>query len=72
MGHKEKEYIMAKSLILAAMAAITIASSLPTNAMDLKVGDLIIRDQTIRATVPTAKVAAGYLSITNSGIPFNN
>ena len=36
-------------------------------ASETKVGNLTIIDQNIRATVPTAKVAAGYLTIRNDG-----
>ncbi len=37
------------------------------SAKDIKVGTLVIKDPNIRATLPAAKVAAGYLTIRNDG-----
>ena len=44
------------------LLALAVAS-----AMETKIANLVISNTHIRATVPTAKVAAGYLSITNNG-----
>ena len=41
--------------------------SIPTNAHDYKVGDLVIAHAVIPATLPGAPVAAGYLEIKNHG-----
>lgn len=37
------------------------------SAMEMKIGDLTINHPTIRATTPGAKVAAGYMMVTNNG-----
>lgn len=50
-------------LALIVMAA-TVSGSF---AMDIKAGDLIIRNPVIPATVASAPVAAGYLEISNTG-----
>ncbi|MEM7290803.1 MAG: copper chaperone PCu(A)C [Pseudomonadota bacterium] len=51
------------SMIVAfGLMALAIAS-----AMEVKIGSLVVEGQSIRATVPTAKVAAGYLTIRNDG-----
>ena len=48
-------------------AALLIAMTSFVSAMEMKIGDLTINHPTIRATVPGAKVAAGYMMITNNG-----
>ena len=50
-----------------ALALMLAAMTLPSEAHDYKAGDLQIDHPWSRATVPTAKVAAGYLSIKNAG-----
>lgn len=56
-----------KGIVLSIAASIGLMLLAAASAMDTKVGDLTITKQIIRATVPTAKVAAGYLTITNNG-----
>lgn len=51
-------------------ASLVLAASLlanPAVAHEFKAGDLLIEHPWARATVPTAKVAGGYLTIVNSG-----
>ena len=48
-------------------AALLIAMTSFVSAMEMKIGNLTINHPTIRATVPGAKVAAGYMMITNNG-----
>ena len=48
-------------------AAIFLALTSLASAMEMKIGDLTIHNPTIRETVPGAKVAAGYITITNNG-----
>jgi hypothetical protein len=57
---------MIKNAILGAVALFFTMTNL-ASAMEMKIGDLSISHPTIRATVPGAKVAAGYLMITNNG-----
>ena len=48
-------------------ATLFVAMTSLVSAMEMKVGDLTIHHPTIRATAPGAKVAAGYVEITNNG-----
>lgn len=45
----------------------TLIQTLPTSAHSFKLGDLVIDQPYARATPPNAKVAGGYLMITNNG-----
>ncbi|MEM7300592.1 MAG: copper chaperone PCu(A)C [Pseudomonadota bacterium] len=54
-----------KSLMIAIAIAIVPFGVL--NAAEYKLGDLVISDSRARATPPRAKVAAGFLTITNNG-----
>ncbi|MEM9278401.1 MAG: copper chaperone PCu(A)C [Pseudomonadota bacterium] len=56
-----------QSFILGIAAAVGLMILAVASAMETKVGNLVISDPNIRATVPTAKVAAGYLTIRNDG-----
>ncbi|MEP0941391.1 MAG: copper chaperone PCu(A)C [Rhizobiaceae bacterium] len=56
---------MFRTILLSAACLFTMTSLV--SAMDMKVGDLSISNPTIRATAPGAKVAAGYVMITNTG-----
>ncbi|MEM9333102.1 MAG: copper chaperone PCu(A)C [Pseudomonadota bacterium] len=55
------------SFIFGIAATLGLLALAVASAMETKVGTLVISDQNIRATVPTAKVAAGYLTIENTG-----
>ncbi len=57
-----------QSFILSIVAAGVLLASALASAGEYKINDLIIKHQTIRATVQTANVAAGYLEITNNGL----
>ena len=57
---------MFKNVLLGAIALLLAMTGLSV-AMEMKIGDLTISNPTIRATVPGAKVAAGYVMITNNG-----
>ena len=57
---------MFKKTLLGAAALLLITTG-HLSAMEKKVGDLSIAHPTIRATAPGAKVAAGYLMVTNNG-----
>ncbi len=52
-----------------AILAATLLATLSTSALagDVKIGNLTLENPVIRATVPGAKVAGGYLLITNHG-----
>ncbi|MEM8652520.1 MAG: copper chaperone PCu(A)C [Pseudomonadota bacterium] len=50
-----------------AVTAISFLVISMANAGETKIGSLVISDQNIRATVASAKVAAGYLTIRNDG-----
>ncbi len=53
---------------IAAFAVLaTLIQILPTTAQNFTLGDLIIDHPYARATPPNAKVAGGYLTITNNG-----
>lgn len=56
---------MSKLLILGAALYATMATS--SFSESVKLGDLLITDPVLRATPPSAKVGAGYLTITNNG-----
>lgn len=61
-----------KSLVLAAVLAIAtpLATSVPASvaaAADFKVGNITVSQPWSRATPASAEVAAGFLTITNSG-----
>jgi copper(I)-binding protein len=57
-----RKTILANIVTALILTTLTIAS-----AMEIKMGDLTIIQPNIRATVPTAKVGAGYLTIRNEG-----
>ena len=48
-------------------AAFFLGMTSLVSAMEMKIGDLTINHPTIRATAPGAKVAAGYMMVTNNG-----
>ena len=50
-----------------AIAALSLLVISTASAGETKVGSLVISEQNIRATVASAKVAAGYLTIRNEG-----
>lgn len=54
-----------KTLFLALCATLLIAST--SSAHDYKVGDLVIEHPFARATPPKARVAGGYMQVTNNG-----
>lgn len=54
------------SFILGMSAAFGLLALAFASAMETKVGNLEFKDVRIRATIATAKVSAGYLSITNN------
>jgi len=56
-----------RSFIFGMAAAFGLLVLAVASAMETKVANLVISNTHIRATIPTAKVAAGYLSITNNG-----
>lgn len=56
-----------KSIILSLTAAFGLLALAVASASETKVGTLVIESPTIRGTIKTAKVAAGYLSIKNTG-----
>lgn len=59
---------LAMRVVPAAFAfALTLAAALPAPAHDYTLGDLKIGHPWSRATPPSAKVGAGYLSIVNQG-----
>lgn len=59
---------LAMRVVPAAFAfALTLAAALPAPAHDYSLGDLKIGHPWSRATPPSAKVGAGYLSIANQG-----
>ncbi len=55
------------SLMLAAATAVVLAMPGAAVAADVKVGDLVISKAWTRVTPPGAKVAGGFLTITNTG-----
>ena len=55
------------ALALVIAAAVSFTAPLPARAHDYSLGDLRIGHPWSRATPPTAKVGAGYLSIANQG-----
>lgn len=56
-----------KLTILSLSAATLLGLSTFAFATDYKLGDLTIEHPVIRATIPTAKVAGGFMIITNTG-----
>jgi hypothetical protein len=57
-----------KTLIRTALAAATIILCAGTaSAHDMKLGDLVLSGQWVRATAPSAPTSAGYLTIRNTG-----
>ncbi len=56
-----------RSFLLSLTAAFGLLALAIASANETKVGSLIIEQPTIRGTVKTAKVAAGYLTIKNTG-----
>ncbi|WP_131114368.1 copper chaperone PCu(A)C [Lichenihabitans psoromatis] len=51
----------------AVLASLSLLSSAPASAHDVKVGDLVIEHPWARATPGGAQVAGGYLTIINTG-----
>ncbi|MEM8651312.1 MAG: copper chaperone PCu(A)C [Pseudomonadota bacterium] len=58
---------MIKQGLTWALAALSFLVISIANAGETKIGSLVISEQNIRATVASAKVAAGYLTIRNDG-----
>ncbi len=56
-----------RSVILSLTAAFGLLALAFASASETKIGGLIIEHPTIRGTIKTAKVAAGYLTIKNTG-----
>jgi len=56
-----------RSFVLSLAAAFGLLALAFASASENKVGSLVIESPTIRGTVKTAKVAAGYLTIKNTG-----
>ncbi|MEP0518864.1 MAG: copper chaperone PCu(A)C [Hyphomicrobiales bacterium] len=54
-----------KTLFLAIFATLFITST--SSAHDYKVGDLVVEHPFARATPPKARVAGGYMTVTNTG-----
>ncbi len=56
-----------KFITFATAAAIILGLCTASIAADIKIGDLTIENPAIRATVPNAKVAGGFMIIKNTG-----
>ena len=56
-----------KSVVLSLTAAFALLALAVASASETKVGTLVIEAPTIRGTIKTAKVAAGYMTIRNTG-----
>ena len=53
--------------MLACAAALLVLSGAPSQAQEVKAGDLVITQAWSRATPGGAKIAGGYLTIENKG-----
>lgn len=56
-----------KLVTIISLAAIILSLGNASIAADIKVGNISIEEPTIRATVPNAKVASGFMIIKNTG-----